>query len=202
MLQIIDFHRTNTILLIKSNEQLFSLRGPLLACFTLRSVNLRNPMFRFLLVLFILVPIIEIAVFIQVGEILGLGVTLFIVVITAVLGVNLLKQQGFKAWRDIQTSIAEGKVPALEMAAGAQLLFAGGLLLTPGFFTDIVGFSLMIPQVRMLLAKQMIRKGVIIASASSAGFTSHTNFQTRSPFEEQSHGNQRRTIEGEFEEKK
>jgi len=159
-------------------------------------------MFRILLVLFILVPIVEIALFIQVGEVLGLGVTLFIVVITAILGVNLLKQQGFKAWRDIQLSMAQGKIPAVEMAAGAQLLFAGGLLLTPGFATDIVGFSLMIPPVRLYLARLMIKKGIMSASTSSVNFTSRTDFQSGPPLGEVQDKDQGRTIEGEFEEKK
>lgn len=162
-------------------------------------------MFRFLLVLFILVPIIEIAVFIQVGEVLGLGATLFIVVITAVLGVNLLKQQGFKAWRDIQLSMAQGNIPAVEMAAGAQLLFAGGLLLTPGFVTDIIGFSLMVPQLRLYLARQMIKKGMMStaggSTTGSVSFTSRTNFQSGSPFDKTQDKNPGRTIEGEFEEK-
>ena len=158
-------------------------------------------MFRILLIVFILVPIIEIAVFIQVGELLGLGVTLFIVVITAVLGVNLLKQQGFKAWRDIQLSLTQGKLPAVEMAAAAQLLFAGGLLLTPGFVTDIIGFSLMVPQVRLYLARQMIKKGVMSASVGSTNYTNRTDFQSGSSVNPTPNDNQGRTIEGEFEEK-
>lgn len=159
-------------------------------------------MFRILLVLFILVPIVEIALFIQVGEVLGLGTTLFIVVITAVLGVNLLKQQGFKAWRDIQLSMTQGKIPAVEMAAGAQLLFAGGLLLTPGFATDIIGFSLMVPQLRLYLARQMIKRGMMSASTSSVNYTSQADFQSGSPFDGVQDKDQGRTIEGECEEKK
>ena len=165
-------------------------------------------MFRILLVLFILVPIVEIAVFIQVGEVLGLGITLFTVVITAVLGVNLLKQQGFKAWRDIQQSMAQGKVPAVEMAAGAQLLFAGGLLLTPGFVTDIIGFSLMVPQLRLYLAKHMIKRGIMSAvsantdnNSSNFNYTGQADFQSGSPLDNTKDKSQGRTIEGDFEEK-
>ena len=165
-------------------------------------------MFRFLLALFIFVPIIEIAVFIQVGEVLGLGATLFIVVITAVLGVNLLKQQGFKAWQDIQLSMTQGKIPAVEMAAGAQLLFAGGLLLTPGFVTDIIGFSLMVPQVRLFLARQMIKRGMMSAASASTKTTGSVSFTSRadippgSSFNGAQNRDPGRTIEGEFEEKK
>jgi len=149
-------------------------------------------MFRILVTLFILVPIIEIAVFIQIGEVVGLSWTLIIVVLTAILGVNLLKQQGFKAWRDIQLSMAQGNMPAVEMAAAAQLLFAGGLLLTPGFVTDIVGFSLMVPSVRTYLAKKLIARG----SFSTTTFYSNVS----SSYQTHNHQQGGRTIDGEFEE--
>ncbi len=134
-------------------------------------------MFRILLVLFILVPIIEIAVFIQVGEQIGLSWTLLVVIATAILGVNLLKQQGFKAWQEIQLSLAQGQIPAVEMAAAAQLLFAGGLLLTPGFVTDVVGFLLMVPQVRLHLARMLIAQGMFKAKQSQGFYHSQTTHQ-------------------------
>ena len=162
-------------------------------------------MFKVILSLFILVPIIEIMMFIEVGGYLGLGMTLFIVLITAILGVNLLKQQGLKAWQNIQMSMAEGKVPALEMAAAAQLLFAGGLLLTPGFVTDAIGFILMVPAVRMLLAKKIIAAGVMKSSSfnQQAGFQSYssTGFSQNAgshPFSSANHQNTSgRVVEGE-----
>ena len=134
-------------------------------------------MFRILLVLFILVPIIEIAVFIQVGEQIGLSWTLLVVIATAILGVNLLKQQGFKAWQEIQLSLAQGQIPAVEMAAAGQLLFAGGLLLTPGFVTDVVGFLLMVPQVRLHLARMLIAQGMFKAKQSQGFYHSQTTHQ-------------------------
>lgn len=134
-------------------------------------------MFRIFAVLFILVPIVEIGVFIQVGDQIGLSKTLIIVVLTAIIGINLLKQQGFVAWREIQLSMAQGKIPAVEMAAAAQLLFAGGLLLTPGFVTDGIGFLLMVPQVRQFFAEKMISRG---------SFQSHSTTQSfdGSPFQQ------------------
>ncbi len=138
-------------------------------------------MFRFLLFLFILVPIFEIVVFIQVGDQIGLAATLVIVIITAIIGVNLLKQQGFAVMRDIQNSLNQGKMPALEIASGAQLLFAGGLLLTPGFVTDIIGFLLMIPAMRMLLAKFLINRiNLSNAEMNSANFESDFFYQSNS----------------------
>jgi len=156
-------------------------------------------MFRFLLFLFILVPIIEIGVFIQVGDQIGLGATLVIVIITAIIGVNLLKQQGFAVMRDIQNSLNQGKVPALEIASGAQLLFAGGLLLTPGFVTDIIGFLLMVPAIRLLLAKFLIsRINLSNAGMNSANFQSSSFYQSQSNSSDLNSGNKGRIIEGEL----
>jgi UPF0716 protein FxsA len=159
-------------------------------------------MFRILLVLFILVPIIEIAVFIQVGEQIGLSWTLLVVILTAVVGVNLLKQQGFRAWQQIQASLAQGQIPAVEMAAAAQLLFAGGLLLTPGFVTDIVGFLLMVPQVRLHLAQMLISQGMFKAQHSQGFYHSHQHYSDPNDSFENgpAKNNGGRVIEGEFQE--
>jgi UPF0716 protein FxsA len=156
-----------------------------------------------ILLLFILIPIIEIAVFIQVGDILGLATTIAVVIITAVLGVNLLKKQGLKAWSEIQLKMAQGQVPALEMASAAQLLFAGGLLLTPGFVTDAVGFSLMVPAVRTLVAQFLMRRWTIQASQFShqSSFNTSSEFKASSIQKESPPNQNKRTIEGEFEDR-
>ena len=159
-----------------------------------------------LLLLFILVPIIEIAVFIQIGDLLGLGMTLLIVFLTAIIGVNLLKQQGLRAWMDIQNSTAQGRVPALEMASAAQLLFAGGLLLTPGFVTDIIGFTLMVPAIRVAIAQKLMSHWANKVSSVSQTSFYYSQQGPKPPPGGQSHEqsqrekNTQRTIEGEFEE--
>lgn len=151
-----------------------------------------------LLLIFILVPIIEIAVFIQVGELIGLATTLIVVFLTAIIGVNLLKQQGLKAWQDIQQTMAQGQIPAIEMAAAAQLLFAGGLLLTPGFVTDIIGFALMVPAIRQAIALAMLKHWSNRSQkASSSHFYSHNQRDFGNG--RSNHGEQGRTIEGEAE---
>ena len=168
-------------------------------------------MFRILFILFILVPIVEIGVFIQVGDRLGLSATLAIVIITAIVGVNLLKQQGFVAIRDIQNSFNQGQMPALELAAGAQLLFAGGLLLTPGFVTDAIGFLLMVPAIRMSFARFLISRVSLNNMNNSSQFNnssfyySQTNHSPKqqNPFEatnqsSPSTSTQGRVIEGEL----
>lgn len=101
-----------------------------------------------LFVLFLAVPLIEIALFIQVGGLIGLFPTLGIVVLTAILGTWLVRSQGAQAVAQLRQSFNELRDPAEPLAHGAMILFAGALLLTPGFFTDAVGLALLIPGVR------------------------------------------------------
>lgn len=108
-----------------------------------------------LLIAFIAVPLIEIGLFIQVGGAIGLWPTLAIVILTAFLGTTLLRQQGGQTMREIQRSFHEMRDPSEPMAHGAMILFAGALLLTPGFFTDALGLALMIPGVRRWAFAQM-----------------------------------------------
>lgn len=101
-----------------------------------------------LFVLFLSVPLIEIALFIQVGGLIGLWPTLGIVVLTAILGTWLMRQQGAHALSELRRSFQELRDPTEPLAHGAMILFSGALLLTPGFFTDAVGFALLMPPVR------------------------------------------------------
>ncbi|SDN83231.1 UPF0716 protein FxsA [Lutimaribacter pacificus] len=108
-----------------------------------------------LLLAFIAVPIIEIALFIQVGGAIGTWPTLGIVVLTAVIGTMLMRAQGALAMQDLQRSFNELRDPTEPLAHGAMILVAGVLLLTPGFFTDALGLSLLIPQVRKAVLAYM-----------------------------------------------
>jgi UPF0716 protein FxsA len=101
-----------------------------------------------LLIAFIAVPLIEIALFIQVGGWLGLWPTLLIVVLTAIAGTTLVRSQGAQTMHRLRSSMSELSDPSEPLAHGAMILFSGALLLTPGFFTDAVGFALLIPGVR------------------------------------------------------
>ena len=101
-----------------------------------------------LLVLFLLVPLIEIALFIQIGGAIGVWYTLTIVVVTAVLGSWLVRSQGARELGNLRSSFSELRDPTEPLANGAMILFSGALLLTPGFFTDAVGFALLLPPVR------------------------------------------------------
>jgi len=97
---------------------------------------------------FLLVPLIEIALFIQVGGAIGLWPTLGIVVLTAILGTWLVRTQGAMAMGKLRRSFSDLDDPTEPLAPGAMILVAGALLLTPGFFTDAVGFALLAPPVR------------------------------------------------------
>lgn len=122
--------------------------------------------------LFLIVPIIEIALFIQVGGLIGLLPTLAIVILTAFAGSFLIRSQGSAVLAQLQTRMAELDDPTEPLAHGAMVLFAGALLLTPGFFTDVVGLSLMIPNVRnrvFLFVKNRASTGTF--SYGSEGFS-------------------------------
>lgn len=126
-----------------------------------------------LFALFILVPLIEIALFIQVGGWLTLWPTLAIVVATAVIGTWLVRQQGARVMRDMQRAMEELGDPLAPLAHGAMILFAGALLLTPGFLTDAVGFALLVPAVRKAvmrwLAQDRVRVHVFGRGAGGPG---------------------------------
>lgn len=104
------------------------------------------------LLLFITVPILEIGLFIKVGERIGLWPTIGITVATAFIGTALLRHQGLGTLRRVQESLNENRLPVAELFDGLCILLAGLLLLTPGFMTDVLGFLLFIPPVRAVVA--------------------------------------------------
>jgi len=115
-----------------------------------------NP-FGLLFLLFILVPLVEIYFLIQVGSVIGAIPTIGLVVFTALLGAMLLRFQGMTTLQRTRVTMAQGQVPAIEMLEGVLLLFAGILLLTPGFFTDAIGFAFLLPPLRQSLVLWFIK---------------------------------------------
>ena len=109
------------------------------------------------LIIFIAIPLLEIFLFIQVGGAIGAWLTLFLVVATAVIGINMLRRQGLRTLRNAQLRMAEDKLPAYELLEGLLLLIAAVVLITPGFFTDAVGFALLISRFRYWLIVQFGR---------------------------------------------
>lgn len=104
------------------------------------------------------IPIIEIALLIGIGGLIGLWPTLAIVIATAALGAWMVKGQGRQAMADLRLSFQELRDPAEPLAHGAMILIAGALLVTPGFFTDSVGFALLIPPVRDVAYRHLRRR--------------------------------------------
>lgn len=123
-----------------------------------------------LFIAFVTVPLIEIALFIQVGGAIGLWSTLLIVVVTAVIGTYLVRQQGAQALNNVRQSFGGLQDPSEALAHGAMILFSGALLLTPGFFTDAVGFALLVPAVRMAVFR-WAKSRIHVASFSTQGPT-------------------------------
>ncbi len=118
-------------------------------------------MFRILLGLFLLVPLIEIYLLITIGSIIGPLLTVFFVVFTAVLGAFLLRLQGFATLSRVRKQLMQGELPAAGLIEGALLLISGALLLTPGFFTDTIGFLCLIPALRQRLANWALQHFVV-----------------------------------------
>ena len=122
--------------------------------------------FAFVLLALIIVPLVEIYLLISVGRVIGAGTTVAVVILTAVAGAWLLRIQGLSTLMRIQRSTAEGKLPAQELIEGLILLITGALLLTPGFFTDALGFCLLIPPIRAWCANRLLMSGIYQAQVN------------------------------------
>lgn len=111
-----------------------------------------------ILLALIATPLVEIAVFIQVGDRIGLWPTLALVVLTAVIGTALLRRQGLATLASARATVDRGEAPVQEVLDGVCLLFAGALLLTPGFVTDAFGAALLLPPVRRALQRWAMKR--------------------------------------------
>jgi UPF0716 protein FxsA len=117
-----------------------------------------------LIVLFVAVPIVELAVIIQVGQAIGVLETIALMLLVSVVGAWLVKREGIGVWRRAQRQIDAGQVPGRELVDAALIMLAGALLLTPGFLSDCLGILLLLPPVRAGLRHFIIarmRKRVI-----------------------------------------
>ena len=113
-------------------------------------------MFLRLLLLFTVVPIVELGLLIQVGRVIGLAPTIAIVLVTGITGAALARWQGLATLRRVQTEMSEGRVPTGPLVDGLLILVAGGVLLTPGFLTDALGFLLLIPPTRTAVRRALV----------------------------------------------
>ena len=132
-------------------------------------------MFPLIVFFFLAVPIIEIYLLIQVGQVIGAGWTVLLVVLTAVIGVWLLKIQGLSTLTRAQRRLQENELPAREIVEGMALVVAGAFLLTPGFFTDTIGFLLLFPPTRIWLASLAASRIVVAASMQAQSMHGQPN---------------------------
>lgn len=119
------------------------------------------------LLLFVGVPLLELYFLIQVGSEIGAIPTIGLSILTAVIGASLVRLQGFAVLMRVRDASQRGEVPALEMLHGALLLLAGLVLLLPGFFTDVIGFLLLVPALRRRLIRRFVR--VVPAQGPESG---------------------------------
>lgn len=122
-----------------------------------------------LLLLFLVVPIVELYAIIQVGQAIGAGPTILLLIADSVLGTVLMRTQGRRAWARFGEAVASGRPPAKETVDGALVILGGALLLTPGFLTDIVGFFLILPLTRPLARRAL---ETVVARRLLGGFFS------------------------------
>jgi len=144
-------------------------------------------MFRILFALFIIVPIIEITVLMQVGELIGAWPTVAIVIISAWLGAKYVRQQGLATLQSVQSKMSQGEMPSSEIVTGLMLLVAGVLLVTPGFVTDIFGLSLLVPSVRKALANMVQKHMKTIPGNQGGAFNANAHFHSSTFTQENGH---------------
>lgn len=106
-------------------------------------------------VAFVVVPLLEIFLIVQAGQAIGIGWTILILVADSLLGALLLKREGLAAWRALTSALASYRMPARELADGVLVLVGGTILLTPGFFTDALGFAFLLPFTRPVARKAL-----------------------------------------------
>ena len=124
---------------------------------------------RFIFALFIAIPILEMVVLIQVGQQIGALWTIVLVLLTAFIGINLLRYQGLSTLSRATWRMQSGQIPAQEMLEGILLAVGGALLLTPGFVTDTIGFLLLVPLTRQIFASCLMGRFKSFASANVTG---------------------------------
>jgi len=154
--------------------------------------------------LFIAIPLVELYFIIVVGDIIGALWTVLLVLMTAVIGVNLLRIQGMSTLMRAQRNMTQGQFPAMEMMEGVALAVAGVLLITPGFITDSIGFLCLIPASRQAIIRYILARSTVHThfDANSGGFhPEHQGYQPHEPKSKPSDAKRKkvgRTIEGEY----
>ena len=135
-----------------------------------------------LVVLFIVVPIVELYLIVQMSHAIGFANTLGLLIVISILGGWLVRHQGMRVWNRFQQQVHQGAVPSREIVDGALLLLAGALLLTPGFLTDAIGIVLLLPPVRavvrVMVLRRMRRRPGVIRATHGGRITDHRVIDT------------------------
>ncbi|HJL85090.1 MAG TPA: FxsA family protein [Candidatus Marinimicrobia bacterium] len=124
-----------------------------------------------LLFIFIGIPLLELMILIELGREIGFWPTIFLVIVTGVLGASLARSQGMWIWLEIQHELSQGNMPADKLVDGLLILIGGIVLLTPGLLTDIFGFMLLIPVTRNLFKRAIRKKFRDMADSGRTNFT-------------------------------
>ena len=144
-----------------------------------------------LFLIFLVVPLVEIYLLIEIGAEIGAGTTIFLVVFTALLGALLVRVQGFSTLGRVQMQLLNGQIPALAVIEGLFLFIAGALLLTPGFFTDTLGFIFLTPPLRRWIIRAILKRGILHGIGPAPE-------QSRSAAESKDASRPNRVLEGEY----
>lgn len=150
---------------------------------------------RFLFLIFIIIPLIEITILINVGEIIGAWYTVGLVLLSAFIGVNMLRYQGLSTLSRAQMRMNSGEIPANEMIEGIILAVGGALLVTPGFVTDFFGFCCLVPFTRHLLVAYLKRHFTVVAARQQSVYQESIDPQQFTPQNKPDQGN---TYDGEY----
>ena len=149
-------------------------------------------------ILFIVIPLVELYLIIEVGSVIGALWTVLLVLLTAVIGISLLRIQGFNTLNRARQNMEAGTLPAMEMMEGMVLAVGGALLITPGFLTDTLGFLCLIPVTRRAMIRYLMQR----SSIHGQGFYSQGSMHFSRGHRDHGHSDhgrhQGRTIEGEF----
>ena len=131
-----------------------------------------------LLAAFILIPLVELYLLLQLAQVTSIPTTILVVIITGVIGSYLARREGLMAWFRFQSALSEGRMPSREIQDGLMIVFAAALLLTPGLLTDALGFTLLIPPGRELIRRFVLRRYMRrfkVQVVTSQGFGSETS---------------------------
>lgn len=154
-----------------------------------------------LFIIFIVVPLIELMILFEVGDIIGGLWTFAIIIATAMIGTRLVKQQGLHTWQTIQQKMQQGELPAQSLFDGICILVSGVLLITPGFMTDIFGMLLLTPPFRLAVYQQIGHKIQVRGTGQQqSNFQGSFQQQSQQGFDQDIHHNEKQptTLDGEY----